>query len=135
MNELTDDRLAELRKIAEAATPGDWCVGVDRDGTAVAIDCGDGYADVLQGGPVSCMDYCYGGVSTVEARDADWAHMVAFDPPTVLALLSDVKRLREERDDMRRRLDAVEALARNGIGKPCNRTLDRIILAARGPRE
>ena len=69
------------------------------------------------------------------AEETRVRRIAPFDPPTVLALLSDVKRLREERDDMRRRLDAVEALARNGIGKPCNRTLDRIILAARGPRE
>ena len=125
MNGPTDDRLAELRKIAEAATLGDWCVGVDRYGMAVAIDCGDGYADVLQGGPVSCMDYCYGGVSTVEARDADWAHMVAFDPPTVLALLAEV-------DEARKRLAKVERIASGSLGLPANRVLDAVVRAARG---
>ena len=38
---------------------------------------------------------------------AQLAHIEAFDPPTALALLAEVERLREERDELQRRLDAV----------------------------
>ena len=40
---------------------------------------------------------------------AQLAHIEAFQPSTVLALLAEVERLREERDELQRRLDAVLA--------------------------
>ena len=91
MHELTDERLAELRKIAEETRPGGgWTADVyqvnDEDGHQV-----------------------YGADAYGDGTSPAAEHIAAFDPPTVLALLAEVERLREERDDMRRRLDAVEA--------------------------
>lgn len=160
MNELTDERLAEMRRIAEAATPGEW----KADGPAGNLDSSEcRVAEVVVWG------------------EADAQHIAAFDPPTALALLDELERLREEMDSMvpkdwhglmailediypegifptmaddpkrdagprivslirvvdelQARLDAVEALSLNAIGKHYSSTLNKILLAARGPRE
>ena len=73
---LTDERLAELRTIAEAATSGDWSL------------IGGGEYLVGPGIQVAPDD---GGVSS-----ADAAHIAAFDPPTVLALLDRIDNPRDE---------------------------------------
>ena len=80
---------------------------------------------------VNCGGYCYGGSSSPIKSDAD-GQFIAHAREDIPALVAEVERLREEREELQRRLDAVEALARSGIGKPYNRTLDKIILAARG---
>ena len=80
---------------------------------------------------VNCGGYCYGGSSSPIKSDAD-GQFIAHAREDIPVLLAEVERLREEREELQRRLDAVEALARSGIGKPYNRTLDKIILAAMG---
>ena len=69
MNELTDERLAELRKIAEETRPGGgWTADVyqvnDEDGHQV-----------------------YGADAYGDGTSPAAEHIAAFDPPTVLALL------------------------------------------------
>lgn len=102
----TPDERARLRAVAEAATPGPW--DAELNGGVVAYR-NEGRPDIVS-------DYC-------EAKE-DAAHIAAFDPPTVLALLdaldavhaayADLEAARLEtmhqRDEARRKLAAVEAL-------------------------
>ena len=77
MNRLTDERLAELRKIAEKTWPdGEWTENE--------------YEQVFSegGNQVYWGDTCGDGTSPASA------HIAAFDPPTVLALLAEVEQLR-----------------------------------------
>ena len=81
MSDLTPARLADLRAVAKAATPGPWTIRnsygffgiVPADGPAVT------------GMPAKGKD-----------RKHNAAHIAAFDPPTVLALLEEIERLRAE---------------------------------------
>ena len=99
MYELTDERLAELRRIAEGAdSPGPWearraahfeddCPVYDAGGLPLCVSPDDG----VRGGH----------------SDADAKHIAAFDPPTALALLDAVR----ERNGYR------ESLAARGGGE------------------
>ena len=98
MSELTPDRLAKLRRIAEAATPGPYeVVGLT------------GY-----GGPYALrMPHRSGrtwyGVEGIKRRE-DAEYFVAMNRNTVLALLDEIERLRRERDA------ALDVLGREDIG-------------------
>ena len=98
VGELTPERLAELRRIAEAATPGPWeVVGLA------------GY-----GGPYALrMPHRSGrtwyGVEGIKRRE-DAEYFVAMNRNTVLALLDEIERLRRERDA------ALDVLGREDIG-------------------
>jgi len=89
MADLTPERLQELRRIAEAATPGPWWV----DGWEARTKDGDRFiasiAPAFQGASpdVSCWEV-----------DANIQHIAAFDPTTALALLDEIERLRRERE-------------------------------------
>lgn len=77
MNELTDERLAELRKIAEETRPGGgWTADVyqvnDEDGHQV-----------------------YGADAYGDGTSPAAEHIAAFDPPTVLALLAELTEARK----------------------------------------
>ncbi len=105
--QVSDETLAELRRLAAEATPGPWDAhpatsGTPSDGpTMMRVDSRD-----LPGRPIIAdFDYSQGG-------GADAAYIAAADPPTVLALLDTVDTLRAERDAARERLARVEALAR-----------------------
>lgn len=63
--------VVELRRIAEAATPGPW-----------GADCCR----------AANMVYANGGHIGVDATEVDAQHIAAFDPPTVLALLDRLER-------------------------------------------
>lgn len=82
MPNLTPDDLARLRAIAEAATPGPWsrdtfgCVSASRRNRTIAMP-GNGFR-------ASAQD------------DTDARFIANFDPPTVLALLDEIERLRKE---------------------------------------
>ena len=116
--------LEAIKARSEAATEGPW----EWDNPTIGQHWSrpEPWATVVDD-EVNCGGYCYGGSSSPIKSDAD-GQFIAHAREDIPALLYEVERLQH-------RLDAVEALARNGIGKPCNRTLDRIILAARGPRE
>src|SRR5690606_24421870 len=89
MANLTPDRLYELRRIAEAATPGPWWA----DGWEARTKEGDRFiasiAPAFQGArpDASCWEV-----------DANIQHIAAFDPTTALALLDEIERLRRERE-------------------------------------
>ena len=57
---------------------------------------------------VKCGDYCYGGSSSPIKSDAD-GQFLAHAREDIPALVAEVERLCEERDEYLRRLDAVEA--------------------------
>ncbi|HEJ1456488.1 TPA: ead/Ea22-like family protein [Pseudomonas aeruginosa] len=79
---------AELRRLAEAATPGEWRTG---DGDDSLPDC------VLSGEFVVC-----------EHAGGDVDYIAAANPKTVLALLDENDRLKAENEELR---GAVEQLA------------------------
>lgn len=72
-----------LRKVAEAATPGPW---------------------ELDGSDIAAGDYWVAYSADTSVTDA--AHIAAFDPPTVLALLDEVAALRATVADNERRGNA-----------------------------
>ena len=71
---------AKLDALAAEATDGPWILAKHEDGRILGIDAHDGYDDVVTTGEVSCMAYCYGGTSTIEATDADWRYIAAMNP-------------------------------------------------------
>ena len=89
MSGMTSERLEELRRIAEAATPGPWWV----DGWEARTKDGDRFiasiAPAFQGASpdASCWEV-----------DANIQHIAAFDPTTCLALLDRIEALEQERD-------------------------------------
>lgn len=87
VSEMTAERLAELRRIAEAATPGPWRISDDGPADRFVIASADRehIAETTQGGSFTNEDL------------ANAHHISTFDPPTVLALLNEIERLRRER--------------------------------------
>jgi hypothetical protein len=80
----TDDELARLEAVARAATPGPWEHVVGSDGD---------FVEGADGGAVATFAYCYPECAI--GLDADnAAHIATFDPPTVLALLVELRDLR-----------------------------------------
>ncbi len=75
--ELLRRAASEMRRRAEAATPGPW--HVPRRG--FGIDAGE-FDTVIGPGRVDCMAYCYGGSSTIDGDrlDADQAHIASWHP-------------------------------------------------------
>lgn len=82
---MTDDR-AELRRLAEAATPG--ARTVEHDGNEQACLCTDTGETLIAVFPHQCVE------SIRLLREADAAYIAAADPATVLGLLDEVERLR-----------------------------------------
>ena len=68
--------LTDLRKIAEAATPGPWVYGDNRDGLGNKL-----HPAKFPGkyNPIADFEY---------TEDEDAEHIATFDPPAVLALLA-----------------------------------------------
>ena len=114
---IDDEKLDELERCAEAATEGPWhrkfrdevCtdsgVNPDPDGWKECPMCGGegdvNFADIDgDGWEPLCQVVGIGDRLTNDAR-----HIATADPPTVLALVEEVRRLRE---DFRRYRDAVE---------------------------
>lgn len=86
---MTDLDLPKLREIANAATPGPWEYGMTTFGDP-------------QDGPTHACVRVEGAhwtdhLAVIEGStegDLDMAHIAAFDPPTVLALLDEIEELR-----------------------------------------
>src|SRR5690606_26615746 len=97
VGELTPERLAELRRIAEAATPGPWRISGDGpvDRFVIASTERDHIAETTRGGSFTNEDL------------ANAYHIATFDPPTVLALLNEIERLRREREALAEALKRV----------------------------
>ena len=95
MADLTADRLQELRRIAEAATPGPWTSpweqkdGFDPEEYGFYGASGDKIVGLLW----------YDGWH-LECSEENARHIATFDPTTVLALLDEIERLRRERETL-----------------------------------
>ena len=90
---MTTPDLAELRRLAEAATPGPW----ESDGLEVCQHWSlpEPWHAVVNA-EISCGPYCYGGSVRPIERDADAAYIAALSPAVVLALLDAAA----ERDEL-----------------------------------
>lgn len=112
--------LEALREVAQAATPGPWRwelpskeswpqsdESLVSDGVLWEGSRGDKY-------PTSVLSGWGYDASGTEAKDVDRAHIAAFDPPTVLALLDALTAAERERDEARAVVERVKALAEHG---------------------
>ncbi|MGP5872260.1 ead/Ea22-like family protein [Pseudomonas aeruginosa] len=97
---------AELRRLSEVATPGEWRTG---DGDDSLPDC------VLSGEFVVC-----------EHAGGDVDYIAAANPKTVLALLDENDRLKAENEELRGALQAVEAEVDGNI-RPLTRDLVNMV--------
>jgi len=93
---MTPDRLRELRRIAEAATPGKRVVVIpeSRRGHEWLILQVDGSVSSV----IAAINKSARNMRTVDYCAADAEFFAAFDPPTVLAMLDEIERLRRERE-------------------------------------
>lgn len=85
---ISDERLAELRRVAGAAAPGPWFVEYQE---------ADGWTSVY-GQPYDADGQLVltPEVATTEGEpDSESRHIAAFDPPTVLALLAELAEYRQ----------------------------------------
>ena len=109
MSDLTPETLAELRRLAEAATPGPWyldgpwwygdddsayCISTAEDAGRIAVT-------------IAPPGYMLGGER--EVRDANARFIAAANPAAVLALLDDADALRAELAHMREARDNARA--------------------------
>ena len=104
---MTDLDLTELRLVAEAATPGPWepgqtTFGDPRDGATHACVRVEGahwtdHLAVIEGSTEG---------------DLNMAHIAAFDPPTVLALIAEVEKLRRWKREAKQVLKGLGNLAK-----------------------
>lgn len=84
---MADLNLNELRKVAEAATPGPWLRNPDDECEVLA----ENHDPLFPDFPFEfVITDCNGKASISEP---DFAHIIAFHPPTVLALLDRVTEL------------------------------------------
>ena len=88
MSGMTSERLEELRRIAEAATPGPWEWNK--------------YLHLFSatGKPVITKPFSPDNPDVVEAMPEDLDYIERFNPETVLALLDEIERLQREREVM-----------------------------------
>lgn len=83
MSGMTSDRLEELRRIAEAATPGPWAVNPFR-----------ATVDEMPSMLPICGLLWPTDQRTEEQTLANATHIATFDPTTVIAILDEIERLR-----------------------------------------
>lgn len=91
MSDLTPDRLAALRRVAEAATPGPWEWRMSKDGRILdLITLETGYnEEIITPSHINAWLQVKGGLKDF---------IPAFAPATALALLDEIERLRRERE-------------------------------------
>src|SRR5690606_17625289 len=100
VSEMTPDRLRELRRIAEAATPGPWEIPAANVFRVVAPKAGHHNPPSGKAPPYPwaiIADADTEGTSGEQAA-SNMQYISTFDPPTVLALLDEIERLRRERE-------------------------------------
>lgn len=102
---LTVERREELQRVAEAATPGPWL----QEGANYGRPSRNVRAQHQGGWPLQ-------GVAYLVGRTADAAHIAAFDPPTVLALLDALAAAEAERDEARAAVERGRELAEAARG-------------------
>src|SRR5690606_12936570 len=84
---MTPDRLRELRRVAEAATPGPWAWRMSQDGRILdLITLETGYnEEIITPSHINAWLQVKGGLKDF---------IPTFDPATALALLDEIERLR-----------------------------------------
>lgn len=90
MSGLTVERLQELRRIAESATPGPWAWRMNKDGRIldlITLETGHN-EEILAPSHINAW---------LQFKDGVKDFIPTFDPPTVLALLDEIEHLRRER--------------------------------------
>ena len=98
--QVSDETLAELRRLAAEATPGPWAWDADGDSY---MGCGEVFTwgEGVEGGNIAAPSgdlYPRSGYSP----QSDMRFIAAADPPTVLALLDTVDALRAEVTQLQR---------------------------------
>jgi hypothetical protein len=83
-NPLTPAELDRMEAVAKAAMAGPWQNGID-DFQGVVAPHNDGLGNVVCLPPLKRM------CSSLEAWDANAAHIATFDPPTVLAMIAQLR--------------------------------------------
>ena len=109
MSGMTSERLEELRRIAEAATPGPWEIPVANVFRVVAPKARHHNPPSGKAPPYPwaiIADADTEGTSGEQAA-SNMQYISAFDPPTVLALLDEIERLRRGREVLAEVLKAV----------------------------
>ena len=104
---MTNLDLTKLRGIANAATPGPWesgqtTFGDPRYGATHAC---------VRSGEMPWTDHLVVSEGCAEA-DRDMAHIAAFDPPTVLALIDEIEKLRRWKREAKQVLNGLDNLAK-----------------------
>lgn len=89
MSEMTPDRLRELRRIAEAATPGPWAVNPFR-----------ATVDEMPSMLPICGLLWPTEERTEEQTFANAKYIAEFNPTTALAILDEIERLQKERENI-----------------------------------
>ena len=121
MTEIDDEALDELERCAEAATDEDWEVIHGPGVTEIAAGTCNPWADEREVKKV---------IVTMRANPSpDAQHIAAADPPTGLALIKEVRRLREERDRYRKTLQKISK-SRAGDFRTINRLTLHIVRLA-----
>src|SRR5690606_2245217 len=90
MTDLTPERLAELRRIAEAATPGPW-----------GVNPWQAVVDEMEALTPICAMLWPTELRTEEQTLANAQHIATFDPTTVLTLLDALDAARAETERLR----------------------------------
>lgn len=116
-----------LEKVAREATPGEWGA-VSR------------YVGVASGGGFIAECRNFPGDSKVAMAEANARHIATFDPPTVLALLSQARLLKErtrERDEAMREADHQRRCAQEWFDRELSaeRLLEEVVGAAEELRD
>lgn len=107
MTELSAEKLAALREIAEAATGGPWSRTSDVEDTEFGTFAAYGVTPIAELRQLGDSDPAGLFAETMTGEDAEY--IAAFDPPTVLALLDLIAEQQAELDVFREREAASSA--------------------------
>jgi hypothetical protein len=91
---MTDDELARLEAVARAATQDDWDFNYYS-----MVDC----SKFVDSDEYICTVPPTSGDTATGEHLANAIHIAAFDPPTVLALLAELRELRADLDELQTR--------------------------------
>lgn len=96
---MPDLDLDALAAVAEAATPGPWEYGIDGWTETISGD-GEDWSYVRRVGENEITSQMLHGGDLDEQTERDHAHIAAFDPPTVLALIAEAREARRLRGEV-----------------------------------
>lgn len=103
---------AELRRLAKAATPGEWRVQTGCSWRRIGTDNGDG--DVLR----PCT-HPHDGWPDIAAPVENLEYIAAANPKTILALLDEIDRLKAENEALRKIISECATACGAGCAPEC----------------